>query len=411
MLESNYQDTIDWLFAQFPSYQLMGSPAYKPGLENVQKLCDALGNPHHELKFVHVAGSNGKGSTACMLASFFTENKLKTGLFTSPHLVDFRERIRVNGEMIAEEEVVVFCERIKALKLDFDPSFFEISFTMSLVHFLNQNCDICVIETGLGGRLDATNIILPQISIITGISLEHTNFLGDTIEQIAEEKAGIIKEGVPVIVGNLQEKTSSVFEKRANLLLAPIHYVDSYAIDFDQEFPLLGDYQKKNFKTACLASLIIGQTGYEFDFSKWSAALSNLNKNTGFQARLQVISATPRVIYDVSHNEEGIQHTLDFLKSEMKEGKLHIVYGSSADKDFDTIFPLFIKTDVYYFTEFTNERSTKKAVLEEYAQKNDLNYTSFEKAQVAMEAAQLAANPSDTILAFGSFFLLHDFLK
>ncbi|MDG1347467.1 MAG: bifunctional folylpolyglutamate synthase/dihydrofolate synthase [Crocinitomicaceae bacterium] len=411
MLESNYQDTIDWLFAQFPSYQLMGSPAYKPGLENVQKLCDALGNPHHELKFVHVAGSNGKGSTACMLASFFTENKLKTGLFTSPHLVDFRERIRVNGEMIAEEEVVVFCERIKALKLDFDPSFFEISFTMSLVHFLNQNCDICVIETGLGGRLDATNIILPQISIITGISLEHTNFLGDTIEQIAEEKAGIIKEGVPVIVGNLQEKTSSVFEKRANLLLAPIHYADSYAIDFDQEFPLLGDYQKKNFKTACLASLIIGQTGYEFDFSKWSAALSNLNKNTGFQARLQVISATPRVIYDVSHNEEGIQHTLDFLKSEMKEGKLHIVYGSSADKDFDTIFPLFIKTDVYYFTEFTNERSTKKAVLEEYAQKNDLNYTSFEKAQVAMEAAQLAANPSDTILAFGSFFLLHDFLK
>jgi dihydrofolate synthase / folylpolyglutamate synthase len=411
MLESNYQDTIDWLFAQFPSYQLMGSPAYKPGLENVQKLCDALGNPHHELKFVHVAGSNGKGSTACMLASFFTENKLKTGLFTSPHLVDFRERIRVNGEMIAEEEVVVFCERIKALKLDFDPSFFEISFTMSLVHFLNQNCDICVIETGLGGRLDATNIILPQISIITGISLEHTNFLGDTIEQIAEEKAGIIKEGVPVIVGNLQEKTSSVFEKRANLLLAPIHYVDSYAIDFDQEFPLLGDYQKKNFKTACLASLIIGQTGYEFDFSKWSAALSNLNKNTGFQARLQVISATPRVIYDVSHNEEGIQHTLDFLKSEMKEGKLHIVYGSSADKDFDTIFPLFIKTDVYYFTEFTNERSTKKAVLEEHAQKNDLNYTSFEKAQVAMEAAQLAANPSDTILAFGSFFLLHDFLK
>jgi dihydrofolate synthase/folylpolyglutamate synthase len=297
------------------------------------------------------------------------------------------------------------------LKLDFDPSFFEISFTMSLVHFLNQNCDICVIETGLGGRLDATNIILPQISIITGISLEHTNFLGDTIEQIAEEKAGIIKEGVPVIVGNLQEKTSSVFEKRANLLLAPIHYVDSYAIDFDQEFPLLGDYQKKNFKTACLASLIIGQTGYEFDFSKWSAALSNLNKNTGFQARLQVISATPRVIYDVSHNEEGIQHTLDFLKSEMKEGKLHIVYGSSADKDFDTIFPLFIKTDVYYFTEFTNERSTKKAVLEEHAQKNDLNYTSFEKAQVAMEAAQLAANPSDTILAFGSFFLLHDFLK
>ncbi len=411
MLESNYQDTIDWLFAQFPSYQLMGSPAYKPGLENVQKLCDALGNPHHELKFVHVAGSNGKGSTACMLASFFTENKLKTGLFTSPHLVDFRERIRVNGEMIAEEEVVVFCERIKALKLDFDPSFFEISFTMSLVHFLNQNCDICVIETGLGGRLDATNIILPQISIITGISLEHTNFLGDTIEQIAEEKAGIIKEGVPVIVGNLQEKTSSVFEKRANLLLAPIHYADSYAIDFDQEFPLLGDYQKKNFKTACLASLIIGQTGYEFDFSKWSAALSNLNKNTGFQARLQVISATPRVIYDVSHNEEGIQHTLDFLKSEMKEGKLHIVYGSSADKDFDTIFPLFIKTDVYYFTEFTNERSTKKAVLEEHAQKNDLNYTSFEKARVAMEAAQLAANPSDTILAFGSFFLLHDFLK
>ena len=411
MLESNYQDTIDWLFAQFPSYQLMGSPAYKPGLENVQKLCEALGNPHHKLKFIHIAGSNGKGSTASMLASFFTENKLKTGLFTSPHLVDFRERIRVNGETISEAEVMVFCERIKELKLDFEPSFFEISFTMSLVHFLNQNCDLCVIETGLGGRLDATNIILPLLSIITGISLEHTNFLGDTIEQIAEEKAGIIKEGVPVIVGNLQEKTSPVFEKKANSMKAPIHYADSYAIDFDQEFPLLGDYQKKNFKTACLASLILGQSGYEFDFSAWSAALSNLNKNSGFQARLQVMSNNPRVIYDVSHNEEGIQHTLEFLKSDMTEGTLHIVYGSSADKDFGTIFPLFKKTDVYYFTEFMNERSAKKAVLEEYAKKSDLNYTSYALSQEAMEAAQHAANPSDTILVFGSFFLLHDFLK
>ena len=185
MNEFSYRETIDWLFAQFPSYQLMGSPAYKPGLENVQKVCASLGNPHHKLKFVHIAGSNGKGSTASMLASFFTENNLKTGLFTSPHLVDFRERIRVDGEMISKDEVVLFCERIKALQLDFEPSFFEISFTMSLVHFLNQDCDICVIETGLGGRLDATNIILPQLSIITGISLEHTNFLGDTIEKIA----------------------------------------------------------------------------------------------------------------------------------------------------------------------------------------------------------------------------------
>ena len=411
MNEFSYRETIDWLFAQFPSYQLMGSPAYKPGLENVQKVCASLGNPHHKLKFVHIAGSNGKGSTASMLASFFTENNLKTGLFTSPHLVDFRERIRVDGEMISKDEVVLFCERIKALQLDFEPSFFEISFTMSLVHFLNQDCDICVIETGLGGRLDATNIILPQLSIITGISLEHTNFLGDTIEKIAREKAGIIKEDTPIIIGNRQTETSAIFESIAIDWNSPIHYADDFEIDFDQQFPLLGDYQKKNFKTACLSSLILGQEDYQFDFSLWTNALTNLVKNTGFQGRLQVVSKDPRVIFDVSHNAEGIQKTLDFLSSDRIERELHVVYGSSADKDFKSIFPELSADFTYYFTEFENERSAKKDELAKWGDEFKLDFTSYENPHQALEAAKKVAKQEDTILVFGSFFLLHDFLK
>lgn len=411
MPTKKYQDTIDWLFAQFPSYQLMGSSAYKPGLENVNKLCEALGHPESKLKFVHVAGSNGKGSTASMMASFLTENNEKVGLFTSPHLVDFRERIRVNGEMIDEASVIQFCEKIQKLELDFEPSFFEISFCMSLEYFVSMKCGICVIETGLGGRLDATNVIAPALSIITVISLEHTNFLGDTLEKIAGEKAGIIKQNIPVVIGARQKETSAVFETKAQEMQASIFFSDSYAIDFDRDFPLLGDYQKENFKTACLASLVLNQEKETFDFSKWLPALVNIVKNTGYQGRLQVMSESPRVIFDVSHNTEGIQKTLKFLNSESTKSKLHIVYGSSADKNFDAIFTLFPKDAIYYLTEFENERSATEEKLKNAASKEELNCKTYSSANQALEESKKAANDDDTILVFGSFFLLHDFLK
>jgi dihydrofolate synthase/folylpolyglutamate synthase len=408
MITNAYDDTINWLFAQFPSYQNIGAPAYKPGLENVEKLCSVFDNPQHKLKFIHLAGSNGKGSTASMLASYLTENKLKTGLFTSPHLVDFRERIRINGEVISEEKVIDFCSKIQ--QLDFEPSFFEISFVMALVHFTAANCDLCVIETGLGGRLDATNIITPLLSIITTISLEHTNFLGNTIEEIAFEKAGIIKNSVPVIIGSKHLLTAPVFEKKAEGMHAEIIFADNVDITIPADFPLLGDYQKQNFKTAFLAGEIL-QKNFSLNSVLWEKALKNISRNTGFQGRMQVVSMQPRIIFDVSHNTEGIEATLKFLDKEMETGDLFIVYGSSADKNFDEIFPLFPSKATYFFTEFENMRSAKEKVLSDQAKKRDLNFLTYVNANQALEMARTKAKPQDTILVFGSFFLLHDFLK
>ncbi len=408
MPTSNYTETIDWLFAQFPSYQTMGSPAYKPGLDNVIKLCEALGNPQKKLRCIHIAGSNGKGSTASMLASFLTQNKLKTGLFTSPHLVDFRERIRVNGHMIAEESVITFCEKIQAL--DFEPSFFEISFCMALVHFAEQDCDFCVIETGLGGRLDATNIITPILSIITTISLEHTNFLGNTLAEIAFEKAGIIKSNIPVVIGSYHETTSLIFKEKASNMDATIYFSKDHLVDVPKNFPLLGIYQKSNYQTVCLAIKVL-QEKFVFDESKLDLSLENLHENTGFQGRLQVVSTDPRIIYDVSHNVEGIASTLDYFKEEMNLSELHIVYGSSSDKNFEEIFPLFPKEAHYYLTEFANMRSANKKDLSEWAQKFELNFHSYSIAKEALAEAKQSCSPTETILVFGSFFLLHDFLK
>jgi dihydrofolate synthase / folylpolyglutamate synthase len=408
MPTNHYSDTINWLFEQFPSYQIIGAPAYKPGLDNVRQLCQVLGNPQDKLKFVHVAGSNGKGSTASMLASFFTENELKTGLFTSPHLVDFRERIRVNGQMISEQDVILFCEKIKAL--EFEPSFFEISFCMALVHFVEQKCDICVIETGLGGRLDATNIIHPLLSIITTISLEHTNFLGNTLPEIAGEKAGIIKENVPVVIGSTMKETKEVFEEKAEKMNSKIYFAEDYPLDIPENFPLLGTYQRYNFRTVQLAIEVL-KTKFDLDLSRMDNALKNLHLNTGFQGRLQIVSHHPRLILDVSHNAEGIQSTLDYFESEMDMSELHVVYGSSADKNLAEIFGLFPKTANYYLTEFANVRSAKKEDLVRYAEEVDLHFSVYANANEALQSAQRTSRKEDTILVFGSFFLLHDILK
>jgi len=404
----SYTETIDWLFQRFPSYQNIGASAYKPGLENVFKLCEAFDNPQEKLKFVHVAGSNGKGSTCSILASFLTENGLKTGLFTSPHLVDFRERIRVNGEMISENEVIQFCEKVNKHELDFEPSFFEISFVMALINFTNANCDICVIETGLGGRLDATNIIQPILSIITTISLEHTNFLGNSLEEIAFEKAGIIKKDVPVIIGYKNTITETVFKEKAQSEDAVIEFVGNNLYPIPDNFPLLGKYQQENFQTVCLAIKELSAS-FHLSTSKMEMALDNLSKNTGFQGRLQVVSENPRVIFDVSHNPEGIKATLEFLQSRF--GKLKIVYGSSADKNFDEIFPLFSTQNSYFFTEFSNERSAKISILEEKSNNFHLSARFYTFPKVSLSEAKSLSHKEDTIVVLGSFFLLHDFLK
>ncbi len=407
-MSADYEKTIDWLFQQFPSYQSIGANAYKPNLDNISKLCEAFGNPQNKLTFIHVAGTNGKGSTCSMLASILKEAGYKTGLFTSPHILDFRERIRINGKCVDETFIIAQTKAIQEAKLDFEPSFFEISFLLALLYFRQEKCAICVIETGLGGRLDATNIITPILSLITNISIEHTQFLGNNVTSIATEKAGIIKPKVPVIIGERQTMSEEVFVAHAKAKESKILFADDQLNELPENFPLLGAYQQRNYNLVLKALRALAE-----DFPVTSNAialgLQNLSQNSGLVARLQVMNREPLTIYDVSHNVAGIEKTLETI-IEMNHGQLHIVYGTSADKDLDGIFELFPKESNYFFTEFTNARSARIAALKEKAEEYQLHGVFFEEAKNALASAQQLANEKDTILVFGSFFLIADLI-
>lgn len=407
MTALTYQETVDWLFQQFPSYQAIGSRAYKPGLENTERLLAHFGNPHYDLNFIHVAGTNGKGSTCSMLASILTESGNTVGLFTSPHIQDFRERIRVNGTMVDEAFVIECTQKIRRSDFDFHPSFFEISFLMALLYFKKSNSTICVIETGLGGRLDATNVILPIVSLITNISIEHTQYLGNTIWEIAGEKAGIIKREVPVVIGERELVSSQVFDAVSAENNAPIFYASDEEITVPDAFPLLGLYQQSNFKLVYKALKLI-KDAFPVSGGEIEAGLMNLSKNTGFYGRLQIVEKEPLVIFDVSHNEAGIKATLDCFK---EKNKLVIVYGTSADKNLDAIFKLFPKQANYFFTEFTNERSAPLEKLKEFSSEYGLKSSFYEGSKEALIHAKSIANKTDTILVFGSFFLISDFFE
>jgi dihydrofolate synthase/folylpolyglutamate synthase len=403
-----YSEAISWLFEQFPSYQVLGSKAYKPTLENTIKLLSILDNPQDELKFVHVAGSNGKGSTCSMIASALTEAGYKVGLFTSPHIEDYTERIRINGQPIEKQSVVDFVEQMRNANLDFDPSFFEMTFALALKHFISQYCDIVIIETGLGGRLDATNVITPLLSVITNISLEHTAILGDTLELIAEEKAGIIKQGIPIITAEKKPSVQAVFKAKAE-------EVESAYFDFDQDiqipkdFPLLGKYQKDNFRLALSGLKQLETVGFSTSSDHVLQGLRKLNANTGFKARLQIWKQDPLTILDVSHNPDGIKNTLETIR-EINQGELHVVYGTSADKDISSILDQFPGNCKLYLTEFTNPRTAKIDQLKVAVQeKKHVSVDFFLETKSALKMAQNTAKQSDTILIIGSFFLVADF--
>lgn len=408
MGNNRYQETINWLFQQFPSYQAIGAAAYKPDLGNIIHLLDELGNPEKELRFIHIAGSNGKGSTSSLLASVLKESGEKVGLFTSPHIQDFRERIRVNGQMISEQSVIDFCQPFQSNQLDIEPSFFEITFAMALEHFKKEACTICVIETGLGGRLDATNCITPLLSVITNISLEHTQFLGNTLEEIAFEKAGIIKPIVPVIIGETSNETKDVFTKQAELKKSSIHWAEDFKSNKVYHFPLLGSYQRNNFKTVLCALEILTQKGFSITHETIQRGLDHLAENTGFYGRMQLVSKEPNLILDVSHNVDGIQKTLESIQH-INQGQLHIIYGTSSDKNYEEIVDLFPSDAKLYFSTFTNLRSISIEQIEELIKKKQLNAQLFSNVKEANNAVQLTANKEDTILVFGSFFLISDF--
>jgi dihydrofolate synthase/folylpolyglutamate synthase len=408
MHNRSYSETITWLFQQFPSYQQIGAPAYKPDLDNVKELCRLFGDPQNDLRFIHVAGTNGKGSTSSMLASILTESGEICGLFTSPHIIDFRERIRVNGEMIPEETVISFCDQVRELKLEIEPSFFEITFVMALIHFKEMKCTIAVIETGLGGRLDATNIISPLLSIITNISLEHTQFLGNTLDSIASEKAGIIKQNRPVIIGETVPETKAVFERFSTERNSPILYSAEIELEENFKCPLLGEYQQKNLHTVLTAVRELNKMNFMITAVHISAGLKNLTKNTGFFGRMQVISEAPLTILDVSHNADGITKTLQSIKT-INKGKLHLIYGSSSDKDYRQIIGSFPSDASLSLCRFSNQRSLSRTELEALARAMGSQPNVYDNVKEAIRSVQSTANKTDTILVFGSFFLISDF--
>jgi dihydrofolate synthase/folylpolyglutamate synthase len=399
-VHNKYHQTIDWLFQQFPSYQEIGSSAYKPGLENVSHLLSSLGNPHLKTKTIHVAGTNGKGSTCSFIASILTEKGEKVGLFTSPHIFDFKERIRINGTVISEDDVVSFCTKLQEIELPFQPSFFEITFAMAMHHFASHNCTYAIIETGLGGRLDATNVVLPLLSIITNIGLDHQQFLGHSIAEIAGEKAGIIKKNIPVFIAEEIAETKNIFlthalEKQTSInFLKPTHTkVDGIA-----------DYQQTNLQTAIQALSIIDIDVFD---SEVSLAIKNLFKNTGLFGRFQEINNSPRIIIDAAHNEAGIRILLKELQDAPNE-KLKFIVGSSGDKDLKKLISNLPTASELNLCVFKNERSTTYNELSELAAENSAIKKVYKEINQALNEIVSDTLSNETIVICGSFFLISD---
>jgi dihydrofolate synthase/folylpolyglutamate synthase len=394
---STYQESIAWLFSRFPSYQNLGAAAYKPGLERVFQLLDILDIDAQQIPSIHVAGTNGKGSTAAYCTSLLIEKGYKVGLFTSPHIYDFSERIRVNGMCISEVAVIDFCQQFQNLNSTIDASFFELTFAMALAHFQTEKCDYIVIETGLGGRLDATNVLMPEVSVITNIALDHQDLLGDTITQIALEKAGVIKKQTPVVIGEKSKTTKGIFQGKSLELIAPIYFSEDFQFEL-AHLPLLG-YQKNNFNTALLTLQTIGFT---FSFEQQLSALENLRSNTGFFGRFEVLEIEPKIIIDVSHNPAGITATLPLIQNECK-GQLSILYGAAKDKDASEILALFPSQAKVAACMFSNPRSKN---LEEWQALGV--QTVYDNLPLAIDDLKKQMQPTDLLWITGSFFLISD---
>ena len=424
-----YQQTIDYLYAQLPVFSRIGIAAYKEDLHNTIALCKALDNPHTKFKSIHIAGTNGKGSTSHMLAAMLQQAGYKTGLYTSPHLTDFRERIKINGQMVSEDFVVEFVERTKEISNAVQPSFFELTVAMAFDYFAKKKVDIAVIETGLGGRLDSTNIITPLLSIITNIGYDHMNILGDTLEKIAYEKAGIIKPNVPVVIGEWLNETKPIFIDKASQTNSPIYFAqEEYAVSnissgtyqlqcdvtsvehhITEHFilDLNGIYQTKNLRTVLCAEGLLMQLGFTIPNNAEKFALANTKKLTGLHGRWDVIAEQPTIVLDVAHNEDGIRQLLVQLSviSEQFE-HLHIVTGMVKDKDVDKVLSLLPKEAFYYFTNAHIPRALPAADLQTIAKEHGLHGKNYDDVNKAIAAAKQQAGINDLILVCGSIFLV-----
>ncbi|MCX6011853.1 MAG: bifunctional folylpolyglutamate synthase/dihydrofolate synthase, partial [Chloroflexi bacterium] len=433
----NYQDTLNYLNSSLPMYHRVGAAAYKADLDNIIALCEILGNPQNKIKTVHVAGTNGKGSVSHFLASILQENGFKTGLYTSPHLKDYRERIRINGAKIPQEKVVRFVERYQSSFDAIAPSFFEWTAALAFDYFYEENTDIAVIETGLGGRLDSTNIIIPELSVITNISWDHTNLLGDSLEKIATEKAGIIKNGIPVVIGQTQEEVKHIFSEKAKAQNAPIYFADSHfhvlqaevmynnhpelilkmqfnngsdlhhIFEHDQvvRSPLTGYYQVKNIATVLMAVDVLNTRGFRMTEENVKKGIKNVVDNTELQGRWQKLADKPLVVCDTGHNADGLSEILRQI-SFTPHKKLHMILGFVNDKDINSILQMLPVNALYYFCKASIPRAMQEDILTENAKQFSLTGNAFPTVEEAYKTARMNAEPEDLIFIGGSTFVV-----
>jgi dihydrofolate synthase/folylpolyglutamate synthase len=424
----NYEQTIEYLFNSVPMFQRAGNDAYKEGLENTLQIDSQLNHPHRHYKTVHVAGTNGKGSTSHLLASILQEAGYKVGLYTSPHLVDFRERIRVNGEMISKSFITGFMSQYKNFFESLSVSFFELTTGMAFAYFSEQSVEVAIIETGLGGRLDCTNIITPVLSIITNISFDHTDLLGDTLEAIAREKAGIIKTGVPVVIGEAEGEVKNVFLGTAETKQAGTVFfaqdkncVSRYnrnsgcwefdTPDYPQLIDPLGGYaQEKNAATVICALDILKNGIFNIPPKAVYEGFRRVVKNTGLRGRWQILQDHPKIVLDTGHNLGGIQYTVQQLQAERYD-KLHIVFGMVKDKDIPGILNLLPKNADYYFTQASIPRALEASSLAALGTALGLKGEKYSTVNEALEAAKQAATKKDFIFVGGSTFVVADVLS
>lgn len=428
----NYQETCEYLYNQMPMFEKQGATGYKEGLSNTLALDEHFGHPHKAFATIHVGGTNGKGSVSHTIASILQESGYRIGLYTSPHLVDFRERIRVNGTPISENYVVEFVDKERAFFEPLHPSFFEVTTAMAFKYFRDMEVDIAVIEVGLGGRLDCTNIITPLVSVITNISYDHTQFLGETLAEIAAEKAGIIKKGVPVVIGENHKETRPVFEAKAKEMEAPIIFAEDapevvsahimpnggmlYTTKHlgDLEGDLGGIYQQKNLNTALFALKQIALQGYlsplQKDFFELKNGLKNVITHTGLMGRWQQIQDNPQVVCDTGHNVGGWEYISQQLAL-VKNKQMHIVFGMVNDKDVKGVLKLLPTDALYYFTQANSKRALQSQTLQAMAMELGLKGKCYPAVREAYKAAMKAAGKDDFIFVGGSSYVVGDFLR
>ncbi len=404
-----YQDTVNWMFNQLPMYQNQGQTAYKANLDNTLQLVEHLHHPENNFKSIHVAGTNGKGSTSHMLASILQEAGYKVGLYTSPHLKDFRERIKIDGKEVSESFVVAFIEKHRSFFETHSLSFFEMTVGMAFDYFSKEKVDIAVVEVGMGGRLDSTNIITPEVSVITNIGLDHTQFLGTTLEAIAFEKGGIIKPNVPVVIGETQPETEAVFTDIAKERQATIQFADQLGVFKDYESDLKGDYQIKNRKTVLAAINALRNGGFAISEKALVEGIKNVTKNTGLHGRWEVVQEQPKVICDTGHNKEGLQYAMAQLANEQFD-HLHMVFGVVNDKDVSSILPLLPKDATYYFCKPNIPRGFDANELKNVFISNGFVGASYESVKEALSAAKQHATKSDVIYVGGSTFVVAEII-